>query len=68
MDLDFTQTTLNSRKKRTINQIDKPQRKSIRISNDHFVTMKQRNVDDYYQMIKKIGSGSYGNVYKVKHK
>lgn len=30
--------------------------------------MKQRNVDDYYQLIKKLGSGSYGNVYKVRHK
>ena len=42
--------------------------KSIKISKESFVTNIKGDITQYYEVIKKIGEGSYGKIYKVKNK
>lgn len=42
--------------------------KSIKINNDIFISEKQSKFDDNYITLKELGEGSFGKVFKVKHK
>ena len=42
--------------------------KNIKISKESFVTIIKGDITQFYEVIKKIGEGSYGKIYKVKNK
>lgn len=42
--------------------------KNIKINNDLFISEKQTKFEDNYVLLKELGEGSFGKVYKVKHK
>ncbi|CAD8156380.1 unnamed protein product [Paramecium octaurelia] len=66
VDLDFSSDTNQSKMKSTIQLPGS--RKSVKISYDNFVTMKQGGWKEQYNLIKKLGQGSYGCVWLAKHK
>ena len=41
---------------------------NIKISKESFVTINKGDITQFYEVIKKIGEGSYGKIYKVKNK
>ena len=42
--------------------------KDIKILNDHIITLQKACVEDKYEIVCKVGQGTYGSVFKVKHK
>ncbi len=42
--------------------------KHIKINKESFVTINKGDITQFYEVIKKIGEGSYGKIYKVKNK
>ncbi|CAD8179980.1 unnamed protein product [Paramecium octaurelia] len=65
IELDFTQITHQTKMKKTI-QLPAA-RKSVKISYDNFITMKQGEWNEQYSILKKLGQGSYGCVWLGKH-
>ena len=41
---------------------------NIRINKESFVTINKGDITQFYEVIKKIGEGSYGKIYRVKNK
>ena len=41
---------------------------NIKINKESFVTINKGDITQFYEVIKKIGEGSYGKIYKVKNK
>ena len=41
---------------------------NIKISKESFVTINKGDITQFYEVIKKIGEGSYGKIYRVKNK
>ena len=41
---------------------------NIKISKESFVTINQGDITQFYEVLKKIGEGSFGKIYKVKNK
>ncbi|CAD8171529.1 unnamed protein product [Paramecium pentaurelia] len=66
VDLDFSSDTNQSKMKQTI-QLPGT-RKSVKISYNNFVTMKQGEWNEQYSILKKLGQGSYGSVWLGQHK
>ena len=66
----------NRRKKRSVTGIDKSQlnkklikfEKSIRILTENLIIQQKGNLNENYEIIKKIGTGTLGTVYKAKNK
>ena len=42
--------------------------KNLKINKESFVTINKGDITQFYQVIKKIGEGAYGKIYKVKNK
>ncbi|KAM3132738.1 hypothetical protein pb186bvf_015166 [Paramecium bursaria] len=72
-ELDHMQTSFNTRRRPSrISQVSEKRNsaltlmnRSFRISIDNFVTLKQRNWEDHYQIGSLLGKGSYGHVRQV---
>src|SRR4051812_21923860 len=41
--------------------------RSIKIKNNHLIKEGEKRIEDNYTILNKLGSGAYGDVYKVKH-
>ena len=41
---------------------------NLKINKESFVTIIKGDITQFYQVIKKIGEGAYGKIYKVKNK
>ena len=61
------ETTINSSKEKNINKHQK-QEDLIAINSGMTVNPNKENIKDNYQILSKIGEGSYGVVWKVRHK
>jgi len=42
--------------------------KNLKINKESFITINKGDITQFYQVIKKIGEGAYGKIYKVKNK
>ena len=42
--------------------------KNLKINKESFITINKGDIKQFYQVIKKIGEGAYGKIYKVKNK
>ena len=48
--------------------MDTVNEKDLKINKESFVSINKGDITQFYQVIKKIGEGSYGKIYKVKNK
>ena len=62
------ETTINSSKEKNINKNHNKQEDIIAINSGMTVNPNKENIKDNYQILSKIGEGSYGVVWKVRHK
>ena len=42
--------------------------KKLKINKESFVTINKGDITQFYEIVKKIGEGGYGKIYKVKNK
>ena len=48
--------------------VDKNKEENLKINKESFVTNNKGDITQFYEVIKKIGEGAYGKIYKVKNK